>query len=80
MGTKKPFGFSVQGMRVHSLERDSNHVTVLDKSFGMELKTEEVVQIPALFFDFRNRLRHCSSASCHQGLKVLCLKGLMLVF
>lgn len=55
VGTKGPFGFSVLGMIVHSLNTQHKEATgtahVYDKSFGKCLKTEDVGQVTEMFFD-----------------------------
>ena len=51
-GTKSPFGFSILGMIVHSLDaQGQNKVQKFDKSFGKSLRTEDVDQVPKLFFN-----------------------------
>jgi hypothetical protein len=57
VGTKKTFGFSVQGMRVHPLKENSKTELIkLDKNFGETLKSDEISKVPRIFFDMNNRL------------------------
>lgn len=54
VGTKRPFGYSVTGMIVHSL-KESGKLIKYDRSFGKDLKSEEVALIPETFFDVKSR-------------------------
>ena len=54
VGTKGPLGYSVTGMIVHALNEQGS-ATKYDKNFGKNLKTENVLLIPATFFDVKNR-------------------------
>jgi 1D-myo-inositol-tetrakisphosphate 5-kinase/inositol-polyphosphate multikinase len=54
VGTKMPFGYSVTGLIVHSLS-DDGIVRKFDKNFGKNLKSEDVLSIPEVFFDLKNR-------------------------
>jgi len=49
-GTKIPFGFSITGMLVHSFQ-DPEKFKKFDKSFGKNLKTQDVDQVPKLFLN-----------------------------
>ena len=49
-GTKKPFGFSICGMLIHSLKDDEDEEK-LGKNFGRSLQTQDVDQVPKLFFN-----------------------------
>ena len=50
-GTKSTFGFSIIGLNVHSLDpTDPVQVRKFDKSFGNNLKTQDVGQVPQAFF------------------------------
>ena len=58
VGTKPVFGFSVLGMIVHSLNPESGLDRIkLDRSFGLNLKSDEVESVPEIFFDFKIRLK-----------------------
>jgi len=51
VGTKGPYGFSILGMIVHAHEETASvQVQQFDKSFGKNLKTQEVHRVPELFF------------------------------
>lgn len=58
-GTKHPFGFSILGLIVHSLkfkrdeDGDSCHGKKYTKSFGKNLKMEDVNTVPEIFFDVK---------------------------
>jgi len=50
-GTKGPFGFSILGMIVHAHDESAPiQVQQFDKSFGKNLKTQDVQRVPELFF------------------------------
>merc|ERR1719189_1499236 len=55
-GTKHPFGFSILGLIVHSLDSkgrkspDGCHGKKYNKSFGKNLKSEDVHTVPEIFF------------------------------
>ena len=56
VGTKQPFGFSVLGMIVHTLSQDPTvSLQKLDRSFGLNLKSDDVYLVPEIFFDMKNR-------------------------
>jgi len=80
LGTRPTLGFSVSGMLVHCLKGDdtgSNSLLRVNKKFGMELKTEDVTDIPDLFFDVkrsgpvRRDLVETVIAKMHDTLRVL---------
>lgn len=56
-GTKHPFGFSILGLIVHSLKWEDDEIREgclgkkYNKSFGKNLKTEDVNTVPEIFFD-----------------------------
>lgn len=50
-GTKGPFGFSICGLTVHALDPENPvQVEKYDKSFGRNLKTQDVGMVPHVFF------------------------------
>ena len=53
LGTKGPFGYSILGMLVHAFDEKNseNSLKMLDKSFGKELKQDEIQQVPEIFFN-----------------------------
>ncbi len=47
-----PYGFSVLGIIVHPIVGGGGDImTKYDKSFGRDLRTDDVMQIPLVFFD-----------------------------
>ncbi len=53
VGTKGPLGFSVLGMIIHNIDIDNtgSEAKMYEKSFGKNLKTEDVHLVPEIFFD-----------------------------
>lgn len=52
-GTKAPLGFSVLGIIVHPMGDDTQEMVRHDRSFGTQLKTEDVIDAPKMFFDYQ---------------------------
>jgi len=53
LGTKHPFGFSVLGLIVHSID-EGGQIIKYDKSFGMSLDSTNITDVLNIFFDARD--------------------------
>ncbi|QQP31711.1 Kinase [Caligus rogercresseyi] len=52
VGTKDPFGLSFVSMFVHPLSgAQGSSPVIYDRNFGRRLKTEDVLEVPRIFFD-----------------------------
>ncbi|XP_040575294.1 inositol polyphosphate multikinase [Lepeophtheirus salmonis] len=56
-GTKVPFGLSFVSMFVYPISLDDKVPQIYDRNFGKKLKTEEIYQIPIIFFDLKSGFR-----------------------
>lgn len=53
-GTKMPLGFSILGIIVHPIRGDSDEMTKYDRSFGKNIRTDEISRMPSIYFDMEN--------------------------